>query len=163
VAEHVLRYSGKPHRVIPFAVGGSDERQYCSPGFNLPVGSLMRTPYQQFAAYHTSLDNRDFISFEHLQDTIDSYFAIVQVLELNRKYKNTVAYCEPQLGKRGLYPQSLNPDDNREALHNLLHLLAYADGETDLISIAEQRGRSALVFESALQKFLQAGLLETVD
>jgi aminopeptidase-like protein len=159
VAEHVLRHSGKPHRVIPFAVGGSDERQYCSPGFNLPVGSLMRTPYQQFAAYHTSLDNRDFISFEHLQDTIDSYFAIVQVLELNRKYKNTVAYCEPQLGKRGLYPQSINPDDNREALHNLLHLLAFADGETDLIDIADRRGCSAHHFSQAIRQCAAAGLL----
>lgn len=163
VAEHVLRYGGKPHRVIPFAVGGSDERQYCSPGFNLPVGSLMRTPYQQYPEYHTSLDDRTFISFSHLIDSIETYYSMVQVLELNGKYRNTVAYGEPQLGKRGLYPQSLNPDDNREALHNLLHLLAYADGETDLISIAEQRGRSALVFESALQKCLRAGLLETVE
>jgi aminopeptidase-like protein len=159
VAEHVLRHSGKPHRVIPFAVGGSDERQYCSPGFNLPVGSLMRTPYQQYAAYHTSLDNRDFISFEHLQDTIDSYFAIVQVLELNRKYCNTVAHCEPQLGKRGLYPSSVNPDDSRQAVHDLLHLLAFADGDTDLLEIADRRGCSALRFADAIQQCLQAKIL----
>lgn len=159
VAEHVLRHSGKPHRVIPFAVGGSDERQYCSPGFNLPVGSLMRTPYQQFAEYHTSLDNRDFISFNHLTDTVDAYFAMVQVLELNRKYRNTVAFGEPQLGKRGLYPSSVNPDDSREAVHNLLHLLAFADGETDLIEIADRRGCSAHRFAAAIRQCTQAGLL----
>ncbi len=159
VAEHVLRQSGKPHRIIPFAVGGSDERQYCSPGFNLPVGSLMRTPYQQFAEYHTSLDNRDFLSFSHLIDTIDTYFAMVQVLELNRKYRNTVAYGEPQLGKRGLYPSAVNPDDSREAVHDLLHLLAFADGETDLLEIADRRGCSALRFADAIKQCTQARLL----
>lgn len=159
VARHVLQYSGKPHALIPFTVGGSDERQYCSPGFNLPVGSLMRTPYQRYAEYHTSLDNKDFISFSHLLDTVSSYLDIVKVLELNDVYMNKVAFCEPQLGKRGLYPDSINPDQAREDVHNLLHLIAFADGEHDLIEIAEQRDRSVLVFEPHIEACKRNGLL----
>ncbi len=163
VAVHVLKYSGKSHRVIPFAVGGSDERQYCSPGFNLPVGSLMRTPYQQYAEYHTSLDDKDFISFAHLAETVSTYFDFVQVLELNDRYVNRLPYGEPQLGKRGLYPSSVNPDDNREELHNLLHFLSYADGKRDLIEIAELRERSALQFNNAVKSSRRAGLLRIID
>lgn len=159
VATHVLKYSDKAHRIIPFAVGGSDERQYCSPGFNLPVGSLMRTPYQQYAEYHTSLDNKAFISFEHLADTVSTYFDFVRVLELNDHYANRQPFGEPQLGKRGLYPSSVNPDDNREDLHNLLHLLSFADGTRDLIEIAELRQRSALHFSNAVTSSQRAGLL----
>jgi aminopeptidase-like protein len=145
--------------VISFAVGGSDERQYCSPGFNLPVGSLMRTPYQRYAEYHTSLDNKAFISFSHLLDTVATYLDIVKVLEVNDVYVNKVAFCEPQLGKRGLYPDSVNPDQAREDVHNLLHLLAFADGGHDLIEIAEQRDRSVLVFERHIEACKRNGLL----
>ncbi len=151
VAQHVLKYSGKPHELIPFAVGGSDERQYCSPGFNLPVGSLMRTPYQRYAEYHTSLDNKSFISFEHLLDTIASYRDIVKVLEINEVYENTVVFCEPQLGRRGLYPDATNPDDNRTKTHNLLHLLAFADGTLDLIDIADLRATSCESFSEFIR------------
>lgn len=160
VAHHVLKYSDKPHTLIPFAVGGSDERQYCSPGFNLPVGSLMRTPYQRYAEYHTSLDNKAFISFSHLMDTVSTYLDMVKVLELNDVYVNTVAFCEPQLGKRGLYPDTVNPDDGREQLHDLLHLLAHADGSCDLLEIAELREASALRFGTALRNCLENGILK---
>jgi aminopeptidase-like protein len=157
-AEHVLRY-GHKHEVINFSVGGSDERQYCAPGFNLPVGSLMRTMYQRYPEYHTSLDNKKFISFEKLEETVDTYLEIVKLLEINDHYETKVKYCEPQLGKRGLYPSSVNPEDDRRELHNLLHLLAFADGEKDLIEIAEARPCSALEFESAIRKCQQQGLL----
>ncbi|RMG78128.1 MAG: DUF4910 domain-containing protein, partial [Bacteroidetes bacterium] len=83
VAIHVLKNSGCPYKVIPFAVGGSDERQYCSPGFNFPVGSLMRTPYKQYKEYHTSLDNKSFISFDALEQSVNMYFDICRALELN--------------------------------------------------------------------------------
>ncbi len=159
VAEHVLKHSGKNHSIINFAVGGSDERQYCSPGFNLPVGSLMRTPYQKYKEYHTSLDNKDFISFKHMADTISTYLDFVRVFELNEAYFNKVQFCEPQLGSRGLYPDSINPDTDREKLHNLLHFLSFADGKTDLIEIAEYRERSALVFEEAIRNCQEKGLV----
>lgn len=159
VAEHVLIQNGKPHATIDFAVGGSDERQYCSPGFNLPVGSLMRTPYKQFPEYHTSFDNKAFISFAHLRDTLETYAKMVKVLELNECYRNTVAFCEPQLGKRGMYPHAVNPDNQREDLHNLLHFLAHADGKTDLITTAEKRNRCATAFEHHIVRCREQGLI----
>jgi aminopeptidase-like protein len=158
-AEHVLRFTDKKHRVIEFSVGGSDERQYCSPGFNLPVGSLMRTPYQQYREYHTSLDNKSFISFDALEETINTYFDIVRVIELNEKYKNAIAFCEPQLGKRGLYPSGINPLYDRQELHRRLHFLSFADGEKDLLEIAEWRNESALLYENTIRECRAAGLV----
>jgi aminopeptidase-like protein len=158
-AEHVLKFSDKKHRVIEFSVGGSDERQYCSPGFNLPVGSLMRTPYQQYREYHTSLDNKAFISFEALEETINTYFDIIRVLELNEKYRNVIAYCEPQLGKRGLYPSGINPLFDRQELHRRLHFLSFADGNKDLLEIAEWRHESALLYENTIRECHDAGLI----
>ncbi|MCX7729307.1 MAG: DUF4910 domain-containing protein, partial [Bacteroidia bacterium] len=102
-AIHTLQHSKKLFRVLPFYPGGSDERQYCSPAFNLPVGSLMRTPYREFPEYHTSLDNKDFISFQSIQESIEMYFNIMLTLEVNEKYLNTMPYGEQQLSKRGLY------------------------------------------------------------
>ena len=82
---------------------GSDERQYCSPGFDLPIGSLMRTMYTEYPEYHTSLDNKKFIDFSAMSESVDAYFDIVKLLELNCIWKNTVMYGEPQLGRRGFF------------------------------------------------------------
>ena len=158
-AEHVLTYQHKQHSVIEFAVGGSDERQYCSPGFNLPVGSLMRTPYQRYPQYHTSLDDKNFISFQALAETVETYFDICRVLESNETFINQIAHCEPQLGKRGLYPSSVDPLFNREETHRLLHFLSFADGEKDLIEIAEWRRESALLYQSIIDNCKQASLI----
>lgn len=168
-AEHILRFRAATHHpnpkedpsyhVIPFAVGGSDERQYCSPGFNLPVGSLMRTPYQHYPEYHTSLDNKALLSFKHLAHSTEMLSSIVRAIELNEKPFSTVQYGEPQLGKRGLYPDSINPDDAREQLHNLLHLLSFADGRHDMIDIAEKRNRCVLDFAEPLAACRQKDLI----
>ncbi|MFN9801999.1 MAG: DUF4910 domain-containing protein, partial [Bacteroidota bacterium] len=160
VALHVLRRESYVHATTPFAVGGSDERQYCSPGFNLPVGSIMRTPYQRYAEYHTSLDNRELISFGHLAETIEVTLKILRALSLNKPYIGTIQYGEPQLGRRGLYPQSASPEDAREALHRMLHLLNFADGATDLLETAERRNESLFLYESAIQACRRAGLIE---
>jgi aminopeptidase-like protein len=159
VAEHILKHTEKEYRVLNFSVGGSDERQYCSPGFNMPVGSLMRTPYQRFREYHTSLDNKDFTSFKALEETVMKYFEVVKLIELNQKYVNQISYCEPQLGKRGLYPSSVDPLFNREELHRMLHFLSFADGEHDLIQIAELRNESALLYAGIIDNCRQADLI----
>jgi len=159
VARHVLSKQAIPYEVIPFAVGGSDERQYCSPGFNLPVGSLIRSMYQRYKEYHTSLDNKDFISFEAMAQTVHVYFDFVRALELNETYVNTIPYCEPQLGKRGLYPDSVNPTEARDKIHNRMHLLTYADGEHDLLSIAELKGISIFDLEEHVKPLMEAGVL----
>lgn len=133
-AIHTLKHSRKPFRIIPFFPGGSDERQYCSPAFNLPVGSLMRTPYREYPEYHTSLDNKEFISFKAIQESIEMYFQILLTLEYNDKYINLFPYGEPQLGKRGLYVGDLS----RDQVMQIMYILQYSDGMNDLIDIAER-------------------------
>jgi aminopeptidase-like protein len=158
--EHVLKFkTSSKHAVEEFSVGGSDERQYCSPGFNLPVGSLMRTPYQRYPEYHTSLDNKELISFEAMSEVVACYFEAVRVIELNDCYVNTVQYGEPQLGKRGLYPSVNSPEQRRKETHQLMHLLAYADGQCDLIEIADKRQEYARDYEGHVQSLLEAQLL----
>jgi aminopeptidase-like protein len=158
-AMHVLHFSGKSHRVIPFTVGGSDERQYCSPGFNLPVGSIMRTPYQQYKEYHTSGDNLDFVSATSLEDTIHTYVEVIRAIEMNEKYFCVVQYGEPQMGKRGLYPASNAPNVDRHYIHRLMHFLSFADGQMDLLEIASLRNESILLYEPIVQACLQAGVI----
>jgi aminopeptidase-like protein len=119
----------------------------------------MRTMYQRFSEYHTSLDDKDFISFPHLDRSVAVYTQFVMALELNEKYVNSIPYCEPQLGKRGMYPSSINPDFQRESVHNLMHFLTYADGEHDMIEIAELRERSIFDFADIINLCREKGLI----
>ncbi len=138
-ALHVL--ATKNAKVINFSPLGSDERQYCSPAFNLPMGSLMRTMYGEFPEYHTSLDNKEFISFTALQESIDVYFDILMSLDKNQKYINLYPHGEPRLDKRGLY-ESIGHSSVPELSTKVLWLLNYSDGEHDLLDIANLSGYS---------------------
>lgn len=148
---------GDDFRIEEFDPIGSDERQYCSPGFNLPVGSLMRTKYGTYNEYHTSEDNRDFISFEAMTEAVNTYFDICQALEMNRKYKNTISYCEPQLGKRGLYP-SLGIRTNVKAVEAISWFLNLADGEYDLLDMAKKSGINLKELHDVAEKCRKAGI-----
>ncbi len=150
IAEHVLKFQHEPYEIIPFSVGGSDERQYCSPGFNMPIGSLTRSMYQRYKEYHTSLDNKSFISFSAMEHTINVYFSMVKVLEINGFPTNKLPFCEPQLGKRGLYPHTVSPNEARTHIHNMMHLLSFADGSMSLLEIAEQKNISIFDLEEHL-------------
>lgn len=163
VAKHILKYQKVNYEVIPFSVGGSDERQYCSPGFNLPVGSLTRSMYQKYKEYHTSLDNKSFISFDAMEKTIEVYFQFVRALEINDIYINTIPYCEPQLGKHGLYPSSVNPTESRKLIHDRMHLLTYADGNHSLLEIAELKNINVFDLEIHLEPLLHAGILKYIN
>jgi aminopeptidase-like protein len=133
VVGHVLRYAGD-HDVEEFSPYGYAERQYCSPGFNLPVGRLSRTPHGRFPEYHTSADNLDFVRPEHLASSFRTCLAIFDVLENNRTYVNLNPKCEPQLGKHGLYREI---GDNEMAM---LWVLNLSDGRHSLFDIAERAG-----------------------
>src|SRR5205823_12686573 len=100
---HVLRHESKAAEILPFSPYGYDERQYCSPGFNLPVGCLMRSVWGTFPEYHTSAYNLDFVSPEKLAESLRVCVTTVDVLEHNQHYQNLNPFCEPQLGRRGLY------------------------------------------------------------
>jgi aminopeptidase-like protein len=154
----VLRDARREHSVVDFFPSGSDERQYCSPGFDLPVGSLMRTPYRRFPEYHTSLDDLSFVRPEHLGDTFAAYAALVHVFETDRTYVNLYPKAEPQLGRRRLYRAIGTPDrDEHEAA--ILWVLNLSDGRHSLIDIADRSGLSFRAVKSAADVLLRNELL----
>jgi aminopeptidase-like protein len=135
ITQHVLRQSGE-FRLYSYLERGSDERQYCSPGIDLPIGSLMRSKYATFAEYHTSLDNLDYVKAGALFDSLQKYRSCVEAIDQNRRYK-AVNCCEPQMGKRGLYPQ-LSTKDSANQVRLMMNFLAYCDGKHDLLWIADK-------------------------
>jgi aminopeptidase-like protein len=143
-AAHVLGHAGLPHQMIDFFPYGYDERQYGSPGFRLPVGSLMRGRHGQFPEYHTSADNLSFISPERLAESAQVLSQIVGVVEGDRRYRNLQPYGEPQLGKRGLY-RAMGGTSIPDLQFAMLWVLNLSDGEHSLLDVAE---RSGLRFES---------------
>lgn len=138
-ALHALGQLGLNVRVRDFAPTGSDERQYCSPGFDLPVGSLMRGAYADYPEYHTSLDNKSLLSFAALQGSIAAYEAICRVLDRNAAFQTLLPYGEPQLGRRGLYP-TLGAADQARHVEAMMWALNFSDGRHDLLAIAERSG-----------------------
>lgn len=162
VAEHCLNHApdGTTTEVIDFAPTGSDERQYCSPGFDLPVGLLTRPMYGSFPEYHTSLDDLEFVSGDAIAESLKMCLRMVQVHELNRIYLNLSPYGEPQLGKRGLYPMVGGArGGGTESLSRMMYLLAFADGSHDLIDIANRMGHPAWEFAPQIHELMDAGLL----
>ncbi len=159
IAEFVLKSRSNLNEVIDFFPYGYDERQYCSPGFNLAVGCLSRTPYGQYNEYHTSADNLDFITPDSLEQSYYLYLEIIKVLEGNKKYVNLNPKCEPQLGKRGLYNQQGGTNDNQNFQLAALWILNQADGENSLVDICKKSKMKfdAIIF--AAEKLLEKGLL----
>lgn len=152
-AAHVLRHSGSAHRFLDFRPYGYDERQYCSPGFDLPVGRFSRTPFGEYPEYHTSADNMEFVSADALAGSFDNVLAILDVLEGNRFYRSLNQKCEPQLGRRGLY-SSTGADELA-----LLWVLNLSDGSHDLLEIAERSGLPFGAVRDAALTLARAGLL----
>lgn len=158
--ETVLRDSGEPHRVLPWEPWGGDERQFCSPGFDLPVGTLMRTPHGEFDGYHTSADGLERIRPEALADAVESCLELIDVLESDRSLINLSPCGEPQLGRRGLYRSAggavETPDDERA----LLWVLNMSDGESTLLDISRSSGIPFRVIQQAGERLERAGLVE---
>lgn len=158
-AKLVLRDLG-PHEIISFdPYEGSDEKQYCSPGFDLPVGSLMRTRYLKYPQYHTSLDNKDFITFDALVGSLDAYGAIVSALEANRVWENTVKFGEPQLGKRGLYSSIGGLITTEDRTRAMMWILNLSDGCHDIFTVAEQSKLPISLLSSVAEELVAAGLV----
>lgn len=159
----VLRDSGEEHGVQDFVPFGYDERQYSSPGFNLAVGSLTRTPYGRYPEYHTSGDNLDFVRREALAGSLRTYLSVMDVLEGNRRYLNLNPKCEPQLGRRGLYRTIGGDDRGRERELALLWVLNLSDGERGLLDIAERAGMTFEAIQEAARALLEVDLLREVE
>jgi len=159
-ARHVLTQSGAAHRLLDYTHRASDERQYCSPRIGLPVGSLMRSKYHEYPQYHTSLDDLDFVTAEQLASSYALYCSILDGIEANRTYHTTLDGCEPNLGRRGFYP-TLGGQSHKAADTRLYRgIMAYADGDHDLIGIATRHGWSITDAARAAQTLVEAGLIK---
>jgi aminopeptidase-like protein len=156
--QHVLK--DRLHTILDFSPYGYDERQYCSPGFNLPVGSLTRTPYAGYPEYHTSGDNPDFVSAASMEDTLDACWQAIQVLERDRRLTNLSPYGEPQLGRRGLYGSLGGRSDTKQAQMAMLWVLNLSDGAHSLLDIAERSGLPFDAVVDAAAALQTAGLVK---
>ncbi|MBV8901543.1 MAG: DUF4910 domain-containing protein [Verrucomicrobia bacterium] len=139
-AEHVLRHSGHEFQVVDFTPYGYDERQYCSPGINLPVGCFMRTPNGRYPEYHTSADDLALITPLSLGQSLMQLLRVIHVLDENGRFMNLNPKCEPQLGRRGLYRQMGGIKDAAVREMAMLWVLNLSDGEYDLLEIARRSG-----------------------
>ncbi len=161
LARHVLKHEVSSFKSYSFLDRGSDERQYCSPGVDLPVASLMRSKYGEYEEYHTSLDNFDLVTASGLEGGYQVLKRCVESIESLKKPKVTTP-CEPQLGKRGLYPQ-LSTKDTKRIVSNLMNCIAYCDGQLDTLEIAEIVGLPHWEVIELLLPLFKNGLVEEVE
>jgi aminopeptidase-like protein len=159
VVAHVLQHSGNDYEIMDFSPYGYDERQYCSPGFNLPVGCLMRTPHGHYPEYHTSADDLAFVRPECLADSFRKYLAVLNILEDNRIYLNSNPKCEPQLGKRGLYRLIGGDRETGFDQMSLLWALNLSDGSHSLLDIAKRSGYEFAMIRKAAETLRENDLL----
>ena len=162
VVQYVLAQAGDAYAVRDFSPSGYDERQYCSPGFNLAVGSLTRTPHGCFPEYHTSADNLDLVQPEYLADSLTKYLTVMEVLEYNRTYLNTQPKGEPQLGRRGLFGLFGGLKEAKLIETALLWVLNFSDGEHSLLDIAKKSDIQFGIIRQAAAALLDHDLLREV-
>ena len=159
---HVLKHSGQEYEVFDFTPYDYDERQYNSPGFNLPVGNLARTPHDRYPENHTSADNLDFVKPEYLADSLSNYLKILEILEGNERYLNTNPKCEPQLGKRGLYGAFGGKKEANQYEVAMFWVLNFSDGHHTLLDIADRSGFSFDIIKETATTLAEHSLLEKV-
>ncbi len=160
---HVLRHSGDPYRVTPFIPYGYDERQYCSPGFDMPVGCFMRSPNGTYPEYHTSADNLDLIRPECLADSLAKLKCVIEIIEGDGVYRNLSPKGEPQLGKRGLYrPIGGQQEAGGFDQMALLWVLNFSDGRYSLFDIAERAELPFRAIKAAADALAEKDLLAPI-
>jgi aminopeptidase-like protein len=156
---HALRDGASNSSILDFVPYGYDERQYCSPGFNLPVGALMRTPNGRYPEYHTSADDLNLVDAGSLGESLAMLLRIVYMLESNQVCRNLFPKGEPQLGRRGLYRSMGGVKDSPQQEMAMLWVLNLSDGDHDLLEIAERAGLDFRVVTGAAERLIAHGLL----
>lgn len=159
IATHLLRHSGREFQLLDFCPIGYDERQYCSPGINLPVGCFMRTPNGKYPQYHTSADDLSLVKGPSLADSLEQLLRIVAALEDNQSYLNLNPKCEPQLGRRGLFQQTGGYKNAVEIETAMLWALNLSDGRNDLLQIADRAEIPFTSMVEAARLLVEHGLL----
>ncbi len=163
MALHVLRHHASDFVRYDFSDRGSDERQYCSPGVDLPIASIMRSKYSAYPEYHTSLDDLSLITPRGLAGAYDAFSRSILGIERNRRYRTTVL-GEPNLGSRGLYPTLSQVGGAGAAkIRYMMDVLAYSDGEHDLLAIADIIGCPIWELYDILRSLVENELLELVE
>ena len=160
VAQNVLHFHYPRYEHRTFLQRGSDERQYNAPGVDLPVCAICRSKYSEYPEYHTSKDNMGLISPSGLQGAYEVYQKCIMALEANRTYQ-IQCYCEPQLGKRGLYP-TVSRKGSSHAVKAMTDFIAYADGRNDLIAISDRIGVPVEQLAEIAKKLSAAGLIKPI-
>ncbi len=160
--EHVLESAKGEFDILDFSPLGYDERQYCSPGINLPVGCFMRTPNGKYPQYHTSADNLDLVSGGAMAESVSRLLSVIRVLEKNHRYLNLNPKCEPQLGRRGLYRQ-MGGTSSKGQEEAILWVLNFSDGKNSMLDIAERSGLDFSKLDEAAEVLLNHGLLRRVE
>ncbi|HOZ65928.1 MAG TPA: DUF4910 domain-containing protein [Burkholderiaceae bacterium] len=159
-AKHVLTSERESFNLIDFFPYGYDERQYCSPGFNLAVGSLSRSTHGKFPEYHSSGDNLSFVTGAQIAESLEVYLKVIDVLENNHTYINQNPHCEPQLGKRGLYG-GVGATVHRPTFEMaLLWILNLSDGTHSLLDIAKRAKMPFETIKQAAKALQDSGLLK---
>ncbi|WP_375154920.1 DUF4910 domain-containing protein [Stratiformator vulcanicus] len=162
VAAAVLRRD-QHARLHDFEPYGYDQRQYCSPGFNLPMGTLTRTLDGQFPEYHTSADNLGFIKPESLANSLETCLSICSALERNQVYRSLNPKCEPRLGHHGLYESFGSGTDSKQLQRAVQWVLNFSDGTHSVVDIAERADFDFELIATAAERLEQCGLIEAVD
>ncbi|TVY07231.1 DUF4910 domain-containing protein [Paenibacillus cremeus] len=161
VALNILSYKHPDFVSYTYLDRGSDERQYCSPGIDLPVASVMRSKYATYPEYHTSLDDLDLVTPSGLFGSYDLLKDCIKLLERNEKYKIN-CLGEPQLGKYGLYP-TISTKETRNNVRDMMNFIAYADGINDLVDISNKIDVPVWQLYSLIEKLKEHGLLSIVE
>jgi len=161
VSRYVLEDNAIDYKDYSFLQRGSDERQYCSPKVDLPVASIMRSKYGTYLEYHTSDDNLELITPTGLEESFNIYQKVIQVIENN--FKPIVSFpCEPQLGKRGLYPD-LSIKGGATYVKNMMDILAYSDGTLDLINLFRKTGVDFEEGFKIVNTLMKQGVISKID
>ena len=181
VVEKILKESGEKYKIIDFFPAGSDERQFSSPGFNLPIGSITRTLYGEFPEYHTSADNLDFVQAKYFQNTFEKYIMVISALEdcfedtRNKEiiqkdqskkdeliFKNIYPKCEPNLGKRGLYDLIGAKKSGLDDKMPIFWVLNFSDGENSLLDISKRSKIKLEDIKLAAERLVKSGLIQQI-